>query len=70
MSKDSRGARVQRELKEHLGLEVESVRTLDVYTVDADLTDAQIEEALRALSRTRLFRITPSINRWQKTSIC
>ncbi len=43
--KDSRGARVQRELKEHLGLEVESVRTLDVYTVDADLTDAQIEEA-------------------------
>jgi phosphoribosylformylglycinamidine synthase len=43
--KDARGERVQRELQEHLGLLVESVRTLDVYTVDADLSDAQIEQA-------------------------
>jgi phosphoribosylformylglycinamidine synthase len=44
-AKDARGERVQRELMEHLGLQVESVRTLDVYTVDADLSAAQVEQA-------------------------
>ena len=43
--KDARGERVQREIKEHLGLDLQSVRTLDVYTVDADLSDAEIEQA-------------------------
>ena len=43
--KDSRGERVRREIKEHLGIELEQVRTLDVYTVDAALSDAEIEAA-------------------------
>ncbi len=41
--KDARGERVRREIREHLGIEVEQVRTLDVYTVDASLSDAEIE---------------------------
>ncbi|PLX97463.1 MAG: phosphoribosylformylglycinamidine synthase [Desulfuromonas sp.] len=43
--KDARGERVQRELRENLGIELESVRTLDVYTVDANLSDSEIEMA-------------------------
>ena len=43
--KDPRGERIRRELKEHLGLAVEGVRTLDVYTVDAALSQAEIEAA-------------------------
>lgn len=43
--KDARGERVQRELKEHLGIELESVRTLDVYTVDAELSAEEIDRA-------------------------
>lgn len=43
--KDARGERVQRELKEHLGIELHSVRTLDVYTVDAELSTDELERA-------------------------
>ncbi len=43
--KDARGERIQRELKDHLGIDLPRVRTLDVYTVDATLTDAEIEQA-------------------------
>lgn len=43
--KDARGERVQRELKEHLDIEIPSVRTLDVYTVDAELSEREIEAA-------------------------
>jgi len=43
--KDARGERVRRELREHLGMELEQVRTVDVYTIDAELTDAEIEAA-------------------------
>jgi len=42
---DARGERVQRELKEHLGIDIARVRTLDVYTVDATLSDAEVEQA-------------------------
>ncbi|PLX89947.1 MAG: phosphoribosylformylglycinamidine synthase [Desulfuromonas sp.] len=42
---DARGDRVQREIREHLGIELESVRTLDVYTVDAGLSDAEVDAA-------------------------
>ncbi|MDT8420816.1 MAG: AIR synthase-related protein [Desulfuromonadales bacterium] len=42
---DARGERVQREIREHLGIELDSVRTLDVYTVDACLSDAEIDAA-------------------------
>ena len=41
---DPRGERVQRELKEHLNIEVPCVRTLDIYTIDAELTDAEVEQ--------------------------
>ena len=43
--KDPRGERVRREIREHLGIELEQVRTLDVYTVDADLSADEVEAA-------------------------
>ncbi|MEA3362710.1 MAG: AIR synthase-related protein [Thermodesulfobacteriota bacterium] len=42
--KDARGVRIQRELKEHLQIDLPAVRTLDVYTVDAVLSDAEVEQ--------------------------
>jgi len=43
--RDARGERVQRELKEHLNIELPQVKTLDVYTVDAALSEAEVEQA-------------------------
>ncbi len=43
--RDARGERVRREIGEHLGIALERVRTIDVYTVDAELSEAQIEAA-------------------------
>jgi phosphoribosylformylglycinamidine synthase len=43
--RDARGERVQREIMEHLGIKLQSVRTMDVYTVDAQLTDEEIAAA-------------------------
>jgi len=43
--KDARGERVRREIKEHLGYQLEKVQTLDVYTVDAELSDAEVTQA-------------------------
>lgn len=43
--RDARGERVKREISRHLGIELEGVRTIDVYTVDADLSDSEIEAA-------------------------
>ncbi len=45
--KDARGERVRREIKEHLGYQLESVRTLDVYTVDAELSADEVEQAAK-----------------------
>ncbi len=45
--KDARGERVRREIGEHLGCRLEKVQTLDVYTVAADLSDAEVEQAAR-----------------------
>jgi phosphoribosylformylglycinamidine synthase len=42
---DARGNRVHKDIAEHLGLELKSVRTHDVYIVDAALADADIERA-------------------------
>ncbi len=42
--KDARGERVRRELKEHLQIDLPSVRTLDIYTVDAELSAAEVEQ--------------------------
>ncbi|MBN2427025.1 MAG: phosphoribosylformylglycinamidine synthase [Deltaproteobacteria bacterium] len=44
-SRDARGDRVRRELEQHFGLCLEDVRTLDVYTVDANLTDDELAAA-------------------------
>jgi phosphoribosylformylglycinamidine synthase len=43
--RDARGERIRRELREHLGIELQSVRTIDVYTVDAQLSEAEISAA-------------------------
>ena len=43
--RDARGERVQREIRDHLGIAVAQVRTIDVYTVDAALSAAEIEAA-------------------------
>ncbi len=40
--RDARGERVRREIREHLGIDLESVRTIDVFTVDARLSDEEI----------------------------
>ncbi|MDY0190355.1 MAG: phosphoribosylformylglycinamidine synthase subunit PurS [Desulfuromonas sp.] len=43
--RDARGERVRREIHEHLNIELTQVRTIDVYTVDADVTDAELQAA-------------------------
>ncbi len=43
--RDARGERVRREIREHLGIALESVRTIDVYTVDADLSADEVAAA-------------------------
>lgn len=43
--RDARGERIRRELKNHLGIEIDSVRTLDIYTIDAALSKAEIQAA-------------------------
>jgi len=43
--RDARGARVREEIEQHLGISLDSVRTLDVYTVDAELTADELAEA-------------------------
>ena len=43
--RDARGERVRREIREHLGIELTAVRTIDVYTVDAALSEAEVAAA-------------------------
>jgi len=43
--RDARGERVKREIREHLGVALHSVRTMDVYTVDAELTAQEVAAA-------------------------
>ncbi len=43
--RDARGERVRREIREHLGIDLQSVRTIDVYTVDAQLSDEEVAAA-------------------------
>ena len=43
--RDSRGERIKREIEQFLHLDVTTVRTIDVYTVDADLSRDQLEAA-------------------------
>ncbi|MBE0576985.1 MAG: phosphoribosylformylglycinamidine synthase subunit PurS [Desulfuromonadales bacterium] len=43
--RDARGERVRREIREHLGIELQAVRTIDVYTVDAQLSGEEVAAA-------------------------
>jgi phosphoribosylformylglycinamidine synthase len=43
--RDARGERIQREISHFLHLQVDEVRTLDVYTVDAALSQPELEQA-------------------------
>jgi phosphoribosylformylglycinamidine synthase len=43
--RDARGERIRRELRDHLDIELENVRTLDIYTVAADLSEEEIQTA-------------------------
>jgi len=43
--RDARGERVKQELSQHLGIRLEHVRTIDVYTVDANLSESELDQA-------------------------
>ena len=43
--RDARGERVRREIRDHLGIELTQVRTVDVYTVDAELSPEELSAA-------------------------
>jgi len=43
--RDARGERIKREIEHFLHLPVETVRTIDVYTVDADLSEDELTKA-------------------------
>jgi len=43
--RDARGERVKRQIREHLGIELSQVRTIDVYTVDSALSATELESA-------------------------
>lgn len=43
--RDARGERIKREIEHFLHLPVSNVRTIDIYTVDADLSDADLDKA-------------------------
>ncbi len=43
--RDARGERIRREIREHLGIALQSVRTIDVYTVDAQLAEEEVAAA-------------------------
>ena len=43
--RDARGERIKREIEHFLHLKVDEVRTIDVYTIDASLAPAEIEQA-------------------------
>ena len=42
---DARGEKIRREINQHLNLDLHSVRTLDVYTVDAALSKEEVTQA-------------------------
>ncbi|MCK9231219.1 MAG: AIR synthase-related protein [Syntrophales bacterium] len=43
--RDALGEKIRRRIVEHLGLAVDRVRTVDVYTIEGDLTTAELEAA-------------------------
>ncbi len=45
--RDARGERVKSEISQHLGVDLDKVQTLDVYTLDAELSADEIEAAAK-----------------------
>jgi phosphoribosylformylglycinamidine synthase len=43
--RDARGERVKQEISQHLNISLEQVRTIDVYTVDAALSENELQQA-------------------------
>ncbi|MGA2152152.1 MAG: phosphoribosylformylglycinamidine synthase subunit PurS, partial [Geobacteraceae bacterium] len=43
-ARDARGERIKREIAHSLKLPVADVRTIDVYTIDAALSDREVEK--------------------------
>ncbi|MDD5475670.1 MAG: phosphoribosylformylglycinamidine synthase subunit PurS, partial [Syntrophales bacterium] len=42
---DAHGARTKEKIREHLGIDVEMVRTIEVYTIEGDLSEKELEAA-------------------------
>jgi phosphoribosylformylglycinamidine (FGAM) synthase PurS component len=61
--RDPLGESVQRAIVEDLGLSVDKVRTIDVYTIDADLTPQELERLRRELFTDPIIQESSATNR-------
>ena len=61
--RDPLGESVQRAIVEDLGLSVERVRTIDVYTIDADLTPQEVERLRRELFTDPIIQVSSATSR-------
>ena len=61
--RDPLGESVQRAIAEDLGLSVERVRTIDVYTIDADLTPQEVERLRRELFTDPIIQVSSATSR-------
>jgi phosphoribosylformylglycinamidine synthase len=61
--RDPLGESVQRAIVEDLGLSVDNVRTIDVYTIDADLSPQEVERLRRELFTDPIVQESSSISR-------
>ena len=62
-SRDALGESVQRGIVEDLGLSVERVRSIDVYTIDADLTPQEVERVRCELFTDPIIQESSAIQR-------
>ena len=60
--RDARGERIKREIGHFLHLTVEDVRTLDVYTVDAPLSQGELEQAAAGPFSDPVIQLSGSIS--------
>ncbi len=61
--RDPLGESVQRGIVEDLGLSVEKVRTIDVYTIDAGLTPQEVERVRRELLTDPIIQESSAVSR-------
>jgi phosphoribosylformylglycinamidine synthase subunit PurSL len=61
--RDSLGESVQRGIVEDLGLSVEQVRTIEVYSIDADLTPLEVEQVRCELLTDSIIQTSSATNR-------